>query len=289
MFEQLLINGIITGSIYAIVALGFALVYNTTHIFHIAYAALYMASPYFVYLFYKIIGWPVLPSIIIAVIIVMLLSLLIEWIVYQPLEKKRSSLNVILISSLGVMIIFINIIAMLFGNEIKILNQSISDSIQIGEIIITHTQFIQFFVSTGLILIFFGFLKFSKFGMQARAMRDNESLSSIFGLKISKFRLKLFALSSIFASAGGILMAWDYGMDPYVGFPMLLNAVVALIIGGVGKFHAPVIGGFILGILHALTIWKFSANWLDAVSFGVLIIFLLFRPQGLFGEKLRLV
>lgn len=187
------------------------------------------------------------------------------------------------------MIIIINMIAMLFGNEIKILNQNISDSIEIGNVIITHTQLLQFGVSMGLILIFFIFLKFSKFGLQARAMRDDETLSRIFGMRISRFRLKLFALSALFASAGGVLMAWDVGMDPYVGFPMLLNAVVALIIGGVGKFHAPVIGGFILGVLHALTIWKFSANWLDAVSFGILIIFLLFRPQGLLGEKTRLV
>lgn len=289
MFEQLLINGIITGSIYAIVALGFAIVYNTTHIFHIAYAALYMAAPYFVYLFYKTIGWALFPSILMAVLIIMLISVIIEHLVYKPLIKRHSSLNVILISSLGVMIICINLIAMFFGNEIKILNQNISGSVEFAGMLITHTQLIQFFVSSTLIILFFVFLKFSKFGIQARAMRDNETLSEMFGLKIYSFRLQLFALSAFFAAAGGVLMAWDVGMDPYVGFPMLLNAVVALIIGGVGKFHAPVIGGFILGVLHALTIWKFSANWLDAVSFGVLIIFLLFRPQGLFGEKTRTV
>jgi branched-chain amino acid transport system permease protein len=71
--------------------------------------------------------------------------------------------------------------------------------------------------------------------------------------------------------------------------PMLLNAIVALIIGGIGKFHAPIVGGFIIGILQSLVIWKFSANWMEGVSFVLLILFLIFRPQGLFGEKQRLV
>lgn len=289
MLAQLLANGIITGSLYAIIALGFALVYNTTHIFHVAYAAIYMIAPYFVYTFYANLGWPLLLSVLLAIVLTMLVSVLLESIVYQPLVKKRSALNVILISSLGAMIVIINIIALFYGNDTKVLQQEISGSVQFGGLLLTNTQLIQFFVSVALIGAFLLFLKHSKIGINARALRDDSELTMFFGLNINKLRLKLFLLSAFFASAGGILIAYDVGMDPYVGLPMLLNAVVALIIGGIGKFHAPIIGGFILGILHALTVWQFSSNWQDAVTFGVLIIFLLFRPQGLFGEKIRLV
>jgi branched-chain amino acid transport system permease protein len=289
MLGQLLINGIITGALYGIIALGFALVYNTTHVFHVAYAAIYMVAPYFVYSFFSVLGWPLLLAVIIAVILTMLLSVLVEIIVYKPLVKKRSSLNVVLISSLGVMIIIINVVALFYGNETKVLNQEISGSVEFGGLLVTHTQLLQLLISVLLMVGFFLYLKFSRFGLAARALRDDADLTRFFGLNINKMRLKLFLLSAFFAAAGGILIAYDVGMDPYVGLPMLLNAVVALILGGIGKFHAPVIGGFILGILHALTVWQFSANWQDAITFGVLILFLLFRPQGLFGEKLRLV
>ncbi len=288
MLGQFLINGFITGSLYAIIALGFALVYNTTHIFHVAYAAIYMASPYFVYTFYSDYGWPLWLAVILAIALTMALSLLIEQVIYKPLLKKNSDLNVILISSLGVMIVLINIVALFYGNETKILNREISGSFTFGGMLVTHTQLIQVTTSILLMAGFLVYLKHSKLGLAARAMRDDSELTEFFGLNINKQRMFLFILSAFFAAAGSILIAYDVGMDPYVGLPMLLNAVVALIIGGVGKFYAPIIGGFVLGLLHALTVWQFSSNWQDAVTFGILILFLLFKPQGLFGEKQRL-
>ena len=121
MFLQLLANGIVMGSIYAMVALGFALVYNTTKIFHIAYAAIYMFAAYMFYAFFTLLQIQILLSFLIATILTVLLSWIIEKVVYRPLENKGSSLNVIMISSIGVMIIVVNSIAMFFGNETKII------------------------------------------------------------------------------------------------------------------------------------------------------------------------
>ena len=289
MLLQLLVNGLIIGSIYSIVALGYALIYNTTHIFHIAYASIYMFSSYMLLSFYVNLNIPFIISFIIAIGLTVLLSILIEILVYRPLNKRRSSLNIIMISSIGVMIVVINMIAMFYGNETKILNPNISKSISIGSIIITYTQLAQFIVSLVLILIFLIFLKFTKFGIKTRAMRDDSILCKVFGMDITRMRLMLFMLSAFFAAIGSGLVAYDVGMDPYVGMPMLLIAVVALIIGGVGRFEAPIIGGFIIGILQSLTVWVFSSRWQDAVIFILLILFLLLRPQGLLGEKQRAV
>ena len=289
MFLQFIINGIIIGSIYSLVSLGFALVYNTTKIFHIAYAVIYMFCPYMILTFYSDLGYPLLLSFLIAIVITILLSLLMEIIVYKPLSRKNSSSNIVMISSIGIMIIVINAIALLYGNETKILNQDISKTISFGNIIITHTQLAQFLISIFLLTAFLIFLKFSKFGVKTRAMRDDDLLCSVFGSNIYKMRLTLFSLSAFFAAIGSGLVAYDVGMDPYVGMPMLLNAVVALIIGGIGRFEAPILGGFIIGILQSLSVWAFSARWQDAVTFTLLILFLLFRPQGLLGEKRRAV
>jgi branched-chain amino acid transport system permease protein len=187
------------------------------------------------------------------------------------------------------MIVVINLIAMFYGNETKIINRELSDSVSFGEIIITYNQLIQFFVSVFMIAAFLIVLKFSKIGITTRALRDNPVLCKIFALNVSKVRIGLFAISSLFAGVGGFVIAYDVGIDPYVGMPVLLNAVVALIIGGIGKFHTPIIGGFFIGILQSLAIWQFSANRTEAVTFIVLIVFLIFRPQGFFGEKQRLV
>ena len=123
MALQFLINGLIIGSVYALVSLGFSLIYNTTKIFHISYAVLYMICPYFLLTFYKSLELPLLIAFIFAVLITMGLSLLIDLIVYRPLSKEKRSSNIIMISSIGVMTIIINLIAMLYGNEKKILTE----------------------------------------------------------------------------------------------------------------------------------------------------------------------
>ena len=289
MLIQLLANGIVMGSIYALVALGFALVYNTTRIFHIAYAVVYMVSAYMVFSFYRQLQFPLFFSFLLAILFTVGLSLIIELFIYRPLVKKGSSLNIIMISSIGVMIVVINLVAMFYGNETKIINPEISQSISIGKIILTYTQVYQFVISLILMGVFLILLKRSQFGVRTRALRDDDQLCTVFGMDINKLRLSLFALSAFFAAVGGGLVAYDVGMDPYVGLPMLLTAVVALIIGGIGRFEAPILGGFIIGILQSLAVWTFSSRWQDAVTFTLLIVFLMFRPQGLLGEKQRAV
>jgi len=287
MILQFLINGLILGSIYASLALGFSLIYNTTKIFHIAYAVLYMMAGYFFYTFYNVLGLPYFFATVIAVCITIVVSILFEVLVYKPLDRKKASLDVLLISSLGIMIIVINLIALFYGNETKIINNEIAKSISVGDVIITYPQIFQFTFSLLFIALFFLLIKYSKFGIVVRALKDDVELAKVHGLNISKTRIKLFALSGFFAAISGVLMAQDIGIDPYIGLPMLLNAVVAMIIGGIGSFSTPVFGGFVLGLLQALVIWKFSSNWQEAITFGLLILFLVFRPQGIFGKKIR--
>lgn len=286
---QFIANGLVMGSIYALVALGFALIYNTTRIFHIAYAVLYMFSPYMFLSLYNYIGCPFYVAFIVSIFLTVLLSLAIEQFVYQPLNRINSSLNIAMISSIGVMIVVINAIALFYGNETKIINNNISQTLSLNTIILTDIQLWQFGVSVVIIGLFFLFLKFSKFGIRTRAIRDDAVLSRVFSINVKKIRLILFALSAFFVAVAGNLVAYDVGMDPYVGMPILLTAVVALIVGGIGNFAAPVLGGFIIGMMQSITVLISSARWQDAVIFTLLIIFLMFRPQGILGEKQRAV
>jgi len=248
-----------------------------------------MFTPYMLLTFYISLGFQFVIAFILSIFCTLLLSYLSELLIYKPLSKKKSSNEVILISSLGIMVVIINVIAIFYGNETKIINSSISGSISFGDIIITHNQLWQFGVSVFVLIISFIILVKTEFGIKARALRDDSELFTIMGYNIFKMRNLLFILSGIFVAIGSNLIAIDVGMDPYIGMPMLLNAIVALIIGGIGKFEAPVLGGFIIGILQAMTVWAFSARWQDAITFILLILFLVFRPQGILGEKERLI
>ena len=283
---QFLLNGLVTGSIYALVGLGFALVYNTTHIFHIVYGVIYTAAAYLFYCcLHNHIG--ILPSITFAVGGVALLGYAIEKIVYRPLHKKGFPLVIFIISSIGAMILLINVIALIWGNETKILNPGMNKVFNLGEILITDMQIYQFTASVITITLVMILLKRTKLGIILRAMRDDSDLTSSFGVDILRMRTYIFIISSILAGLASCLIAYDVGMDPYGGMNMLLISVVALIIGGVGRFEGVIIGGLILGIVQALVVSQIPTKWAESFVFIILIAFLIFRPQGILGRKAR--
>ena len=283
---QFLFNGLVTGSIYALVGLGFALVYNTTHIFHIVYGVIYTAAAYLFYCcLHSHIG--ILPSIAFAVGGTALLGYAIEKTVYRPLHKKGFPLIIFIISSIGAMILLINVIALIWGNETKILNPGMNKVFNLGEILITDMQIYQFTASLIAIILVMILLKRTKLGIILRAMRDDSDLTSSFGVDILRIRTYIFIISSVLAGLASCLIAYDVGMDPYGGMNILLISVVALIIGGVGSFEGVVIGGLILGIIQALVVSQIPTKWAESFVFIMLIAFLIFRPQGILGRKVR--
>jgi branched-chain amino acid transport system permease protein len=289
MFAQFIINGIITGILYSLSAIGFALVYNTTRIFHIAAAALYVVAAYAFYCAFNVFGFPWGWAALVAVFVTAGLSMLCEWTVYRPLSRKGSSLNVVMIASIGVMTVLVNGVAMIFGNETKVLDNNMQDTYHFGEIIITRPQMMQAGVGILLIVLFLLFLKFGRFGLKMRALSNDAVLFEVLGFNIATMRVLVFALSGVFLATGSCLTAYDIGMDPHVGMPVLINAMVAMIIGGVGRFHACLLGGLLLGVLQSLVVYQFSANWQHAITFLALLLFLFFKPQGILGYKKRII
>ena len=270
-------------------AIGFALVYNTTRIFHIAAAALYVVAAYTLFFTCNSLGFTLFTGIIAAITVSALLSVGSEWIVYRPLYNKKSSLNVAMIASIGLMTVLVNLVAMFFGNETRLINNSIQKTFNFGDIIITTPQMLQLVVGVVVIIGFMFFLRFTRFGLQTRALSCNAILFRTMGNSINATRLKVFALSGLFFALAGSLTVYDFGMNPHIGMNVLINAIVAMIIGGVGRFNACVLGGITLGILQSLVVYQFASNWQNAITFLVLILFLFFRPQGFIGYKRRLV
>ena len=289
MIWQFIINGLVTGILYSLLAIGFALVYNTTRIFHIAAAGIYVFAAYMFWFFVAKVGLSVILASLVAVILTMLLSLLSEVLVYRPLKNKKASLNVAMIASIGLMTVIINTIAMFFGNETKVVENAILQPIVWGDIIITTPQKYQALIGFAVLVVFMVILQRTNWGLRLRALSADETLFETLGYNTASTRVIVFLVSGAFIALASCLSVYDVGLDPHMGMSVLINAMVAMIIGGVGKFSTCIIGGLSLGVLQSLTVYQFASNWQNAVTFILLLILLFLRPQGIAGYKQRTV
>ena len=271
MIIQILINSLIKGLRLALVALGFHIIFSATKIFHIAHGGIYVAGVYFNLWSSPVVG--VASGIILSVVFAFLLGVLIEWAVYKPLLKKSSNENIALISSLGVYIIIINVIALLFGNETKILDNTIRESLTFGEIIFTRPQVWQLFFALPLIALFLIFIKVTGYGLKIRAISDNPVLARVMGIKTQNIRYIVFGLGSVMAVSAALLKGFDTGIDPYSGMAITLSAAVVVIIGGSSSLYGTILASIMLAIIQNFTEFFLSAQWKDTVTFAILIIF----------------
>jgi branched-chain amino acid transport system permease protein len=289
MIGQFIINGLITGILYSLLAIGFALVYNTTRVFHIAAAGIYVFAAYMFWFFVARVGLPVISASLVAIVLTMVLSLLSELLVYRPLKNKKASLNVAMIASIGAMTVIVNTIAMCFGNETKVVENAILQPLTFGDIIITTPQKYQALIGIAVLVIFMAILQRTNWGLRLRALSADETLFETLGYDTKATRVMVFLASGAFIAIASCLTVYDVGLDPNMGMSVLISAVVAMIIGGVGKFSTCILGGLTLGVLQSLTVYMFASNWQNAVTFVVLLILLFLRPQGIAGYKQRTV
>lgn len=278
---QLIVNSIIAGSIYSLVALGFNLIYGTTKFFNLSHGVLAAIGGYAVFYFSKTLGLDVLPSVIIGILITGFLGYLIDKSIFRALRQRKASGTVFLVASLGIMTALQAIVAIIFSSQFQTLSTESSRVYEIFGGIITEVQVI---ILVLVILIMLGLavlLKFTRFGEAVRAISDDEEVSKIVGIDTNKIIGRVFFIGSALAGLGGILVGFDTGIEPAMGLSLLLKGVIASIIGGIGNVYGGVLGAFFLGFVENFGIWKIPGEWKDAISFGVLIIFLLFRPQGI--------
>ncbi len=280
---QLILNSIIAGSIYALIALGFNLLYGATKFFNLAHGVMATTGGYAVFYFGKSLGLNFYLAIILGILIAGFLGLLLDKIIFLPLRKKKASNMILLVASLGAFTAIQAVIAIIFSSQF----QTLSDLLTIQKIYqiwggsITQTQVI-ILVSALLIMSALALvLKFTLFGKAITAISDDEEVAKIVGVNTDKIIAWVFFISSAIAGWAGICVGLDTGIEPIMGMGLLLPGIVACIIGGIGNVYAGVLGAFVLGFVENFGIWQISGEWKSAIAFGLLILFLLFRPQGI--------
>jgi len=287
VLTQLFVEGLFAGSVYALIALGFGLIYSTTRVFHFAHAAIYTAAAYLAYSG-GLLGLKLYVAIPLAVILASMLGGLLEIVVYRPLRKKEASPVILLLASLGLLIVIQNAISLLFGDGAKsIRGSAVSEGLAIFEARITAIQVGIMISSVLLLALCWAFIKYSNKGKAMAAVANDPELARIVGIELDQVILFTFVLGSALAAIASILISFDTDMTPTMGFDALLMGVVAAIVGGIGSIPGAFLGGLLVGMAQHLGVWKLPTQWQDAIVFGILIIFLLLRPQGLLGKPLK--
>jgi len=288
MLWQLAINGIVAGCAFALIAMGLALIYNVAKFFHFAHGVIFTIGAYLTFLIANWLELPLLASISIAITATALIGCSLELGVFSPLRRKGNSPLVLLLASLGIYIILQNLISAVFGDDIKIIRTgAVNEGIAFLGARVTSIQVCIILTSLVVLAAVLVILKGTRMGRAMRAVSNDPELARVCGIDSDRVVLWAFAIGSMLAGIAGILVALDVDMTPTMGMNALMMGVVAVIIGGNGSIPGVALGALLLGMAQHLGVWRISSQWQDAIAFVILLAFLLFKPEGFMGKKIR--
>jgi branched-chain amino acid transport system permease protein len=206
-------------------------------------------------------------------------------VAYRPLERKKSSSLGLLITSLGLFIVFENLIAIAFGSDTKVITDQNFGVFVLGNIVVTELQALMVLSSLVIIAIIAALLALTGLGRAARAMSDSPRLATIVGVKTEKISATVFALGSAACAVPAMIALLRDGAQPYMGFVPSLIGYVVVMVGGVGSLWGAVGAGFLLGLVEHVGMLKLPTEWQSTVAFAVLVIVLLIRPRAAAYER----
>ena len=208
--------------------------------------------------------------------------------IYKSIRKIGGTSLILLISSLGVYIVLQNTVSLFFGDDTKsVCSGVVKEGLEFFGARITPIQIVIIVSGILLTILTWLLLRCTKAGKASRAVANNPNLSEVYGINKEKIYNLVFAYGSALAAIAGILSALDTDMTPTMGFRPLMMGVIVMIIGGVGSIPGIVLGALVLGFAQNFAAWYLPSQWQDAIAFAIMLIFLLFRPQGFFGKPLK--
>lgn len=285
---QLFVNISLSISLFFLVGLSFLVIYSAMRFFYISHAISLTFGAYITYFVTIQQGLSLWVAVPLSVLAGILLMLAVNQWIYKPLQKRKLESWQMMIVSLGLYVVLQNIISMLWGDStLSFRTWQVKTGHEFLGAYITDVQIITIVVSVGLLVLSGLFLEKTNTGQQIKAVSSNAELSGIFGISKNKAVVWSFILGSGLAACAGILIAADTDMTPTMGFNWLLYAVVAMIIGGMGKMRYLLLGCLLLASAQHLAAYYFDSKWMNATAYIILIAFLYFRPYGFSGNKLK--
>ncbi|MBQ2048887.1 MAG: branched-chain amino acid ABC transporter permease [Spirochaetales bacterium] len=281
-----LINGLQTGSVYALVALGYSMVYGIIKLLNFAHGDIIMVGAYMVYYAIASFALPPVVAIALAVLVSTLLGVFVEKVAYTPLRSApRLSL---LITAIGVSFLLENGAQLVFGADQKSMDPMITGSFMMGQVNVSYVAIVTIVVSVAIMILLSFVVNKTKAGKAMRAVSEDMGAAQLMGISLNRTISMTFAIGSALAGVGSVLYLCAYTQaSPTMGSMLGIKAFVAAVLGGIGSIPGAMIGGFTIGVLEALVAAVGFSMWKDAAVFLVLIIVLLFKPTGFLGKKIQ--
>ena len=288
-FINYLINGISLGSVYAIIALGYTMVYGIAKMLNFAHGDVIMIGSYVVFVTVSTMGLPPLAGVLLAVAVCTLLGMTIERIAYKPL--RGASPLAVLITAIGVSYLLQNVALLIFGADTKSFTSVVTlPAIKLagGEMTITGETVVTILSCVIIMIGLTAFINKSKAGQAMLAVSEDRGAATLMGINVNGTIALTFAIGSALAAIAGVLLCSAYpSLTPYTGSMPGIKAFVAAVFGGIGSIPGAFIGGILLGVIEILSKAYISSQMSDAIVFSVLIIVLLVKPTGILGKKIN--
>ena len=284
-FLSNLISGLSLGSIYALIALGYTMVYGIAKMLNFAHGDIIMVGAFASIVFINNLGLPMFAGVILSIVVCVAVGVLVEKIAYKPL-RNAPPLSV-LITAIGVSYFLQSLAQLIFGTNQKSFPKFITlNPIQMGQLTIKGESIVTMAVTFVIMAALTFFINKTKLGKAMRAVSEDRQAAELMGISVNKTITLTFAIGSALASVAGSFYGLTYGfIGPYTGSMPGIKAFVAAVFGGIGSIPGAMLGGILLGVIENLAKAYISTELSDAIVFGVLIAVLLIKPTGLLGKK----
>lgn len=285
LLTQLLINGVQTGALYALIAAGFSLIFGMTRIFHVAHGATFTLAGFVFYELYSVLGapWPV--AALVSAGAAVLFGVGLYRIVFATIQRHEGAFFTLFIAAFGAQIVVQNLIAIAFGRGLVAVSTPLSRSIEL-----LPNTFVSPLAGLSIVcaIVFFAGLHLvltrTDLGIAMRSLGENSALVQVYGLDPRRLSVYVFCIGSLLVVPAAILTAATSGINSTMGHHVMLISLAATIVGGVGSLRGAALAGLLLGLAENLALAWVDPQWSEAVTFVVLFGFIVFRPGGVFGR-----
>ncbi len=288
-FVSYILNGISLGSVYAIIALGYTMVYGIAKMLNFAHGDIIMVGSYAAFVAINSMGLPVPVSILLSVVVCTVLGMVIERVAYKPL--RHASKLAVLITAIGASYFLQNVALLIFGANTKSFTSIVGNgSIQLadGALSITFVTIVTVIACVVIMIGLMAFMEYSKAGHAMLAVSEDDGAAQLMGINVNATIALTFAIGSGLAAIAGVLLCSAYpSLTPYTGSMPGIKAFVAAVFGGIGSIPGAFIGGILLGVIEILGKAYISSQLADAIVFAVLIVVLVVKPTGLLGKQIQ--
>lgn len=282
-FLAYLISGISLGSVYAIIALGYTMVYGIAKMLNFAHGDVIMVGGYISLLAMTNLGlpWPV--AVLLAMLVCTVLGVVIEGLAYRPLRSAPSL--AVLITAIGVSYFLQNAAQLLWGASPRSYTPIVSGSLSVGGLSVSYVSLLTIAMCIIIMAALTAFTSKSKTGKAMRACSEDKGAAQLMGINVNRTISLTFAIGSALAAVAGVLLcSFNTSLMPTTGSMPGIKAFTAAVFGGIGSIPGAMVGGLVLGLAESFTTGYFSGNYEDILAFGILILILIFRPDGILGK-----